>query len=346
MDLAELDLLLGVVVVGRAQDDEERLLVVLHLRALVADVGVLEGELVEVEARADVAELLRSRLEQPEPDEVAVADDAARGDLERQLALVLAPAVAVVGAIDDHAATFPPPRRASCPRAGALRRARRGSGARSRSASNRVSWSPSESSSAPGPPARRAASRSRAPGGDADVEASAPCGGRSPPRRSSRTPRASHAASRACRRRRRRRPGRPPRRPGRGGRPCARPSRRSRSPRSTPRRSRRPRPPNRSTISPTVSSESSTASWSSAAASTGSGRPARSSRSATRTGCSRYGTAVVARLAAVGVSRRLERSCERRRPASEAWLLGHAEPRIVLPKLRPRRRPIGRRRAS
>ncbi len=69
-------------------------------------VGVLERELVQVEALADVAQLLDRRLEQPEPDEVAVADDAARGDVERELALVLADAVAIVRAIDDHALGF------------------------------------------------------------------------------------------------------------------------------------------------------------------------------------------------------------------------------------------------
>ena len=75
-DLAELDLLLGVVVAGGAQDDEVGVVVVLELRPLVGAVGVLERELVQVEALADVAQLLHRRLEQAEPDEVAVADDA------------------------------------------------------------------------------------------------------------------------------------------------------------------------------------------------------------------------------------------------------------------------------
>jgi len=39
--------------------------------------------------------------------------------------LVLAPAVAIVGAINDHPGVFPPPRRASCSRSAAVARPRR-----------------------------------------------------------------------------------------------------------------------------------------------------------------------------------------------------------------------------
>ena len=53
-DLAELDLLLVVVVARGAQDDEVGVVVVLELRPLVGAVGVLERELVQVEALADV----------------------------------------------------------------------------------------------------------------------------------------------------------------------------------------------------------------------------------------------------------------------------------------------------
>lgn len=78
--------------------------VVLELGALMGALGVLDGQLVEAEALGDLTELLGAGLEEPQPDELAllVAADAARGDVERQLALVLALAVLVVGAVDDH----------------------------------------------------------------------------------------------------------------------------------------------------------------------------------------------------------------------------------------------------
>jgi hypothetical protein len=58
IDLAELDLLLGVVITGRLEHDEERLAVVLELRPLVLGTGVLDCQLVQVEGARDVLELL------------------------------------------------------------------------------------------------------------------------------------------------------------------------------------------------------------------------------------------------------------------------------------------------
>lgn len=56
MELAELDLLLGVEVAGGAQDDEEGVAVALQLGALVGLKGVLDGEFVEVELRCQGVE--------------------------------------------------------------------------------------------------------------------------------------------------------------------------------------------------------------------------------------------------------------------------------------------------
>lgn len=55
--LAELDLLRGVEVARRAQDDEEGVAVALQLGALVGLEGVLDGELVEVELGGQGVEL-------------------------------------------------------------------------------------------------------------------------------------------------------------------------------------------------------------------------------------------------------------------------------------------------
>lgn len=51
VQLAEVDLLLGVEVAGGAQDDEERLAVALQLGALMGLQCVLDGQLVQVELR-------------------------------------------------------------------------------------------------------------------------------------------------------------------------------------------------------------------------------------------------------------------------------------------------------
>ncbi len=102
VDLAELDLLLGVVVARGPQDDEVGLVVVLELRALVGVARVLERQLVQAEDLPDALELLAGRLVQAEPDELVAALAERGGVLEVERALVLAGAVAVVSAVDDH----------------------------------------------------------------------------------------------------------------------------------------------------------------------------------------------------------------------------------------------------
>ena len=104
VDLAELDLLLGVVVAGGPQHDEQRVLVVLELRPLVRVRPRPRGQLVQAEHLADALELLVAR---------APSAPARRTRRRRRRAwpppraasgpLVLALPVAVVGAVDDHA---------------------------------------------------------------------------------------------------------------------------------------------------------------------------------------------------------------------------------------------------
>ena len=154
-DLAELDLLLVVVVARRAQDDEVGVVVVLQLRPLVGVIGVLERELVQVEALADVGQLLLAGLEEADPDEVPVADDAVLRHVERQLALVLALAVAVMRAIDDHGWQF-------SPRTPLLHRDGFVSGAQRRALALEASSSRARASSSSGSaPTARSISRSR-----------------------------------------------------------------------------------------------------------------------------------------------------------------------------------------
>src|SRR5919197_752631 len=79
-DLAEVDLLTRVVVPRRTEDHEPHVLLeLLELRTQVERLGVLDGQLVQAEALADLRELLGRRLEEPQPDEAALA--AARGRL-------------------------------------------------------------------------------------------------------------------------------------------------------------------------------------------------------------------------------------------------------------------------
>ena len=72
-DLAELDLLGGIVVTRGAQDDQLHALVVgLDLRPLVDVLGVLDGQLVQAEGVADLGQLTVPGLEQAQPDEAAL----------------------------------------------------------------------------------------------------------------------------------------------------------------------------------------------------------------------------------------------------------------------------------
>ena len=73
MDLTELDRLGSVVVNGRLQHDEERLVVAFQLRALVRLDGIFDGELMQVVLVSDGLELGVIGLVQPDPGEGARA---------------------------------------------------------------------------------------------------------------------------------------------------------------------------------------------------------------------------------------------------------------------------------
>ena len=79
-DLAEVDLLTGVVVPGGAQDDEvDAVAVTLDLGSHVERPGVLDRQFVQVECVTHLVEFLDTRLEQPEPNEAAVGGGMAPG---------------------------------------------------------------------------------------------------------------------------------------------------------------------------------------------------------------------------------------------------------------------------
>ena len=99
-DLAEADLLLGVVVADGLQDDEGDVAVALELRALVGAERVLDGQRVQGELVAQRRELLRRGLVEVDPDEGAGLLARLAGVVERQVAAP--PAVLVHGALDDH----------------------------------------------------------------------------------------------------------------------------------------------------------------------------------------------------------------------------------------------------
>jgi hypothetical protein len=107
-DLPELHLFPVTVVTCSPQDRELDVpLKPFELRAQVKRLGILDRQLVQTEARPDLGELLCSRLEEPQPDEPALA--AACGRLfERDRTLVLATTISIMGAIDDHG--MPPAR--------------------------------------------------------------------------------------------------------------------------------------------------------------------------------------------------------------------------------------------
>ena len=102
VDLAEVDLLAPVVVMGGLEDDEVGAVVVLELRALMLAVGVLERELVKPEGIADPVELVDVGIVEAEPDEPVAALGALGRRLDVELLGVLADAAAVLGAVDDH----------------------------------------------------------------------------------------------------------------------------------------------------------------------------------------------------------------------------------------------------
>jgi hypothetical protein len=111
-DLPDVDLLARVVVERGLQDQEEHVAVVLELRALVGRERVLDRELVQVELGTDRLELLRRRLEEPDPHERAGLLPRLAGVVQRQRPGP-APPLLVDRALDDHATyeiTFAPTR--------------------------------------------------------------------------------------------------------------------------------------------------------------------------------------------------------------------------------------------
>jgi hypothetical protein len=106
VDLAEMDLLAILVVMGGLQDDEDVIVVILDLRPLVCLLRVLEGKFVEIEELGEQLQVPGLRLVDADPDEVAAPGGPAQlgGPLRGQRLLVLTHAVLVMGAVDDHRA--------------------------------------------------------------------------------------------------------------------------------------------------------------------------------------------------------------------------------------------------
>ena len=119
VDLAEVDHLPVLVVVGGLQDDEDVVTVVLDLRPLVRILCVLDGQLMQPEEARKPVQVTGLGLMDADPDELTGAGGAAqvRSLLGGQQLLVLAHAVLVVGAVDDHRAA---PRSGSVAPAGFL----------------------------------------------------------------------------------------------------------------------------------------------------------------------------------------------------------------------------------
>ena len=122
VDLAELDALLVLEVARAAQRDEPVLVVLLDLRPLMRLARVLDGQLVqrELAARRSSSPGVGSVMPtQTKPSPVAQARRRLR---QRHLVLVLAHAVDVMAAVDDHGSTqrgpFPLARPSPAPRAG------------------------------------------------------------------------------------------------------------------------------------------------------------------------------------------------------------------------------------
>ncbi len=99
--LAELDHLVGVNVVGRLDHDEHGVAVALDLRALVSFDCVLDRQLVQSELARYRLELRWSGLDHPKPDEGIGIASGFTGALERKLAVAAAP-ILIHSTIDDH----------------------------------------------------------------------------------------------------------------------------------------------------------------------------------------------------------------------------------------------------
>jgi hypothetical protein len=105
--LADLDHLLGIDIMGGLDDDEERLAVALDLRPLVGLDRVLDSQLVQVELAGDRLELLCCGFDHPEPNEGAILPCRFAGIVQAQAA-VAASALLVDGAVGDHGKKYRP----------------------------------------------------------------------------------------------------------------------------------------------------------------------------------------------------------------------------------------------
>ena len=108
-DLPEHDRLRLVDVASRPQDKEQVVAVVLELRALMSLDGILDRELVEIELARDRCELLLAGFVEAEPRD-RIAGLAGGVQLGKAVGLCRALAVAIDGAVDDHASRAISPR--------------------------------------------------------------------------------------------------------------------------------------------------------------------------------------------------------------------------------------------
>ena len=76
-----------------AGDDEERVAILLELRALVGVLGVLDGEVVQAELALHPLQQFAARLEQADPDDVAVLAGPVRRLLDGDVGDALAGAI-------------------------------------------------------------------------------------------------------------------------------------------------------------------------------------------------------------------------------------------------------------
>ena len=105
--LADLDHLFGIDVMGGLNHNEEGVAVELHLGALVGLDRILDRKLVEIELAGDLLELLRRGLEHTEPDKCPIATSSCAGIIESEVA-VEAATILIGGTVDDHRSSIAP----------------------------------------------------------------------------------------------------------------------------------------------------------------------------------------------------------------------------------------------
>ena len=106
-DLTELDFFGLVVITRGTQDDQAHVLVIaLDLRPPVNDLRVFDRQLVQPEGLTYPGQLIRVRIEQPQPHKAALATSGRRF-LQRHGVLPLPEAVLVVSTINDHLGNSP-----------------------------------------------------------------------------------------------------------------------------------------------------------------------------------------------------------------------------------------------